>query len=212
MVEDIKVFGTSHISQESLELIDKAFEEEKPDIVALELDFVRLESLNREEQDKGGPIFLRLLRYFQKRLGAKTGLMPGEEMLYAYERALDQEKDVALIDQDIRVTMSKLRSIRRKEKVKAVLSIFTGLSFYRKFDYHSIPEEKLLEEMKGEMKQYYPDLYEVLIKERDLYMAESLLKLSRQNPDSKIVAFVGAGHQKGIENIIESRRDNSLEQ
>ncbi|MFB6192717.1 MAG: TraB domain-containing protein [Candidatus Nanohaloarchaea archaeon] len=197
----IHVYGTSHVSHESIEKIDSAIEDHDPDIVALELDPLRLQALKSGERDSknDGSLFIRLLRRFQNRVGSKTGLMPGQEMLYAYHKALGEDRDVVLIDQDIRITMSELKKVRRKEKVKAGASLLAGLVLPGSLDLSRIPDDRLVQQMSRELEDRYPGLYRVLLEDRNMMMTESLKHVQRDNPDSDIVAFVGAAHRKHLE-------------
>lgn len=196
----IRIYGTSHVSKDSLDVIERAFESE-PDIVALELDPPRLEALMFEGQGReDGSLFIRLLERFQKYIGGKTGLMPGEEMLYAYNRAIQENMDVALVDQDIRITVDRLKQVRRKEKVKAAFSVLGGLVMPVKdgFDIREIPEEEKIFEMVGQLRESFPGLYRVLMQERNIHIFESLSRLQRENPESDIAVFLGAAHRKPV--------------
>jgi pheromone shutdown protein TraB len=44
----------------------------------------------------------------------------------------------------------------------------------------------------------YPFIYEVLVDERDRYMAENLKRISKE----KVLAIVGAGHVSGIKRYL----------
>ncbi|MFB6241821.1 MAG: TraB domain-containing protein [Candidatus Nanosalina sp.] len=202
----IKIYGTSHVSQESIDVIEEAFGEE-PDIVALELDPPRLEALMFNGHGReGGDLFIRLLEKFQKYIGSKTGLMPGEEMLYAYNRAIQENLDVALVDQDIRVTVQRLKQVRRKEKVKAFGSVILGLllPFGDEFDLSKIPSGDKVDLLVAEMSESFPEIYEVMMEERNVIMAESLMRLQEDNPDSDIAVFLGAAHKNPVEEILEA--------
>jgi len=211
----IEIYGTSHVSHESIEKIDSVLGDGRFDIVALELDPQRLQALQQqgETSSKGSPIFLRMIRYFQKAIGKRTGVMPGEEMLHAYNTALGNNLDVALIDQDIQITLGRLNSISRKEKVKAGLSMIGGLFMGERLDVSKIPEQNEISHMTDELKKSFPGLHQVLIEERNEYMYRSLQELQRQNPDKDIAVFVGAGHRKALEKMLdESDRQSSLEE
>lgn len=199
----IRVYGTSHVSYESIELIDEKLEQHDPDIVALELDTARLEALISDQDNSQGPIFIRLLRYFQQKVGEKTGVMPGDEMLHAIHRAETQGRDLALIDQDIRVTLQRLKNIRRKEKVKAAGSIFLGLLLPGAFDLSTIPKDAKIDELLEETKHRFPGIYRVLVQERNDYMAAALEQLQNEHPEKDIVAFVGAGHKEELRRMLE---------
>lgn len=195
----IHIFGTSHVSQESLELVEDKIEEINPEIVALELDVPRLNSLLSDDQEnRGGSLFVRVLQYFQQSIGEETGVMPGEEMLHAYRTAEKNDIEVALIDQDIRITISKLKDVSLREKVKAGAQLLVGMLFPGNFEIaHEIPEEELIDQLLFEMRFKFPEMYEVLVEQRNRHMTESLKKLEEET-DGDIVAFVGAAHRKAM--------------
>jgi len=198
----IHAYGTSHVSEESLDLIDEKLEAHDPDIVALELDLVRLEALTGNEARKGGPVFLRLVKKFQDYIGSKTGVMPGEEMLYAYQKSIQEGREVALIDQDIRITIDRIKQVSRKEKVMAVVETAFGFLLPGKLDVSMIPDEELIKELLEELEKRYPGLYRVLVEERNHVMADHLRKLQEDEPEAEIVAFVGAAHKESIEELL----------
>lgn len=199
----IHLYGTSHVSGESFQVIDEALEEHDPEVVALELDYPRLNSLLNDDHQRGGSILIKLIRYFQNSIGSKTGVMPGEEMEYAFQRAMDEDREVALVDQDIRITMQRLKEVRRKEKVKAVFSIVLGfLGAGAKFDISEIPEDEMIEELVEEMKGEFPGLYRVLMEERNRYIVEALRKVDEKN-EGDLVAFLGAAHLKSVREMLD---------
>lgn len=203
----IHVYGTSHVSKESLELVDEKISQHDPDIVALELDFLRLNSLLKDSRRSSGPLFIRLVQKFQQTVGRKTGVMPGEEMLYAYRKAVDQDRDIALIDQNIKETVKRLKQVRSREKIKAILSVLVSYPFSRQIDLTKIPEEEFIDELLYELEFKFPGLHAVLVEERNRYMIKALKQLQENNPDSDIVAFVGAAHRKEIEQSLEKNID-----
>lgn len=198
----IKVYGTSHVSEDSIKLIEEKIEEEKPDIVALELDMIRLKSLLSGRKSRGGPVYLRLIRKLQEHIGSKTGVMPGEEMEYAYRKSIQEDITVYLIDQDIRETFRKIRGIPRKEKVKALGSIVLSFFVSTGFDIYRIPEQETVDRLAEEMEKRFPNLYRILLEERNHLMADALLHIQEEHPEADIVAFVGAAHRKGIDELI----------
>jgi pheromone shutdown protein TraB len=213
----IHVFGTSHISQESLELVEEKIEEVDPEVAALELDVMRLNSLLSDERNqRGGPLFIRALQYFQRSIGRKTGVMPGEEMLHAYRIAEQQDRDVALIDQDIRATIQKLKEVRFSEKLKAGAQLLVGMLLPGSFEIPTdIPEEEMIDDLLHEMSFKFPEMFRVLVEERNTHMTESLKMLADEN-DGDIAAFVGAAHKKEIERLLEEdgyavSRESSVE-
>jgi pheromone shutdown protein TraB len=56
-----------------------------------------------------------------------------------------------------------------------------------------------------EVKVRYPNLYRVLVTERNKIMAVNLFKIMKEHPDKKILAVVGAGHAEDMMKIIEGK-------
>ena len=203
----IYVYGTSHVSEESFDVIDDAVERHDPEVVALELDHLRLNSILSDEDQDSGPVFARLIKYFQNRVGAKTGVMPGEEMEYAYDKAIEENRNIALVDQDIRVTIQRLKGVRRKEKVKAGISILVGfLGFGEKFDVSKIPDDEMISELVEEMQEQFPGLYRVLMDERNEFIVNALHRVDEQH-EGDVVAFLGAAHVEKVKEML-SEVDN----
>ena len=201
----IKVYGTSHVSRESFDVIDEAFKELDPDVVALELDPVRLEAMIQQGQtDSQGPIFMKIIQKFQAYIGKKTGVMPGTEMLYAYEKARYKGADVILIDQDIRMTVQNLMNTRRKERVKAVAGLMASFVLPgESFDVSKIPEDKKVAYMLQKFRESFPGIYKALVDDRNIHMTEALKEYREKNPDDDIAVFVGAAHKKELKCEVE---------
>lgn len=201
----IHIYGTSHVSEDSMDIINEKLEEHDPDIVALELDLTRLNALlNGNSSAKGGPMFLKLVKKFQDFIGSKTGVMPGEEMLYAYRKSIAENREVALIDQDIRATIDRLETVSKKEKLRALAEAGAGFLMPGRFDATEIPEDEMLEKLLDELEVKFPGLYRVFLEERNRVMADYLRNLQQEEPDAEIVAFVGAAHRKDLEERLEA--------
>lgn len=197
----IHVYGVSHVSHDSIDLIEEKIEEHEPEVVALELDATRFNALISDNERSQGPIFLKLVQKFQRYIGSKTGVMPGEEMMYAYRKAASKGMDVALIDQDIRTTVRRLKQVRRKEKVRAGLQLLAAPFLPGAMDLSKIPDNKFIEEMLEEMQEQFPELYNVLVTERNAYMAEALKK-THEDSEGDVVAFVGAAHREALKEML----------
>src|SRR3989344_4147696 len=86
--------GTSHIAKQSLDEVKKRIEEEKPHIIALELDRKRLHALMSKTKGKvdlrtirqiglKGFLFSLLGAWAERKLGKIVGVAPGSEMKQA---------------------------------------------------------------------------------------------------------------------------------
>jgi pheromone shutdown-related protein TraB len=219
----IKIIGTSHISRESINEIKKAIEDDKPDIVAVELDIQRAAVLLQKEQRKiaasdimkigvKGYVFAKIGQYVQQKLGKMVGVAPGSDMKTALELARKNKLTVAFIDQPIQITLKKFsKGLTWKERGRFVADIFKGIFFKKKqmkalgldqLDLRKVPTDKLIKKMMKQMKGRYPNVFKVLVVDRNKYMTKQLVKLLREHPDKKILAVVGAGHEEGIKKLL----------
>ncbi|HNR43849.1 MAG TPA: TraB domain-containing protein [Methanofastidiosum sp.] len=199
------ILGTAHVYAKSVIEVREAIREEKPDIVALELDPARLDALLhnddrkptlREMKDFGfrNALLLLFMSYLQKRISSDTGIMAGREMIEAAVEARSLGIPVALIDRDLRITIQKLlEKVGFKEKVMILKDAILPDKEYT-IDY--VYENPL--ELIDEIKERYPFIYGVLVDERDRFMAENLKRIQKE----KVLAIVGAGHVSGIKRYL----------
>jgi len=214
--DHITVVGTSHIAPESVKQVLDTIQKQRPEIVAVELDKRRLMALT--QKSKRGPslrdvrrvgikgwVFASLGSWIERALGKKVGVSPGEEMLQAIGAAAQVQARVALIDQDIEVTLRRFsKALTWKEKGRFVVDLIKGM-FGRnlvKFDLSKVPSQKVIDRLVEEVNERYPSVYKVLIEERNVVMAKNLAKLAKKFPDAHIVAVVGAGHQKDLKKLL----------
>ncbi len=208
---EITLLGTAHVSRESVSLVANVIEHERPDTVCVELCNSRYQSMTRKNQwqetdlikaikEKKAFLLLSnlLLAHFQKRIGNKLGIKPGEEMMQAIRSAEAVNARVYLADRDIRTTLSRtwrLMGLWTKIKLAAQLIISIGdADKLEKEDIERMKEEDVLETLLSEIGESLPELRHILIDERDQYIAHKI----RTAPGNKIVAVVGAGHLPGI--------------
>ena len=219
----IIIVGTAHISQESVDLVKKVIEQERPDCVCLELDDKRYQALTKQEQWQAldlkaiikkqqlSTLMVSLLMAsYQKRLGGKLGVMPGAELLMAAQTAKNLQIPVSLCDRDVRITLRRAwKSTSFLKKGYLLTSLLAGL-----FDKEDLSEEKLAElkqkdvlsNLMEELGDSLPDLKRVLIDERDIYLVEKI----KSSPGKRIVAVVGAGHVAGMLNKFPVDNKNKL--
>lgn len=220
---NIKIIGTSHIARQSINEIKKAVEEDKPDIIALELDLRRASALMQKEISKisisdalnigiKGYLFVKIGQFVQQKLGKIVGVSPGSEMKTALELAKKNKIDVSFIDQPIEITLRNFsKNLTWREKGRFVADIFKGLIFPKKqmketglehFDLSKVPEKEIIDKIVGQIRKRYPNVYKTLIEDRNKYMVKKLVGLLRVNKDKKILAIVGAGHKEGMEKLL----------
>ena len=148
----------------------------------------------------------------QKQLGKSVGIKPGAEMLVAVKKAQETKTPVQLLDRDIRITLKRAFNVMSlKEKLKlggTLLAGFFGKG--EKIDAKTIEDLKdqdLINKLMKELGKQMPSMKQVLVDERDEYIAEMI----KRSPGKKIVAIVGAGHLSGIEKIINENKKVNIE-
>ncbi|MAG52746.1 MAG: hypothetical protein CMH62_02170 [Nanoarchaeota archaeon] len=202
------ILGTSHIAIESVNEVKKLIETSNPKVIALELDLERFKRLLSNKKQKfslksltsKGALFNSVGALIERKLGERVGIMPGEEMRTAIKLARKHKIQIALIDQPIQTTFKKLSAnITFKEKLKFIFDILAALVLPKKrikIDLTKVPEKKLIKKMLLEVKKRYPNVYKILIHERNVFMARQLLGLIKIN--KKTLVIVGAGHEEDL--------------
>ena len=212
----ITLIGTAHISQDSINEVTEAIKTQKPDCVAIELDQKRCDSIKNPDSWrqldiikvlKRGEGFLLLanlvLASFQKRMGQNVGVRPGDEMVAAMKVAEELNIPTTMVDRPIQTTLRRAwakNSLWGKCKLLSAMvsSAFTS----EKISSEEIEELKNNSEMDSMMKElsdYMPTVKEVLIDERDKYLASHIWESKGTN----IIAVLGAGHLPGVQAYLE---------
>ena len=218
--ECLTIIGTAHVSQDSVEEVKDAIYGQMPEVVAIELDQGRYERVMKEqagiEEDEeisvskiikenkvGLFIASGVLTYIQSKIGEDVDVKPGSEMIGAIEAANDIGAKIALIDRDINITLQRaLNEMSALEKLKfmfsAVASLFASDDDLK--DIEELKEQETLDEIMEYFKEVSPSAYKVLVKERDAYLANSILKIQEDH----VIAVVGAGHKEGINRYLDN--------
>ncbi len=129
---------------------------------------------------------------------------PGSEMIAAIDAAEELGIEIALVDRDIRITLQrfigKLGFFEKIKMVGALVGALFGVGG-KDIDIESITEEDIVTQLVSELKEFSPTTASVLIEERDAYIAKNLLDL-KEKGTGNVVAIVGAGHRKGIQEYL----------
>ena len=212
----ITIVGTAHVSKESVEEVKQTINELKPDCVAVELDEKRADSIKNPSRysqldlvkvlkRKEGFLLLAnlVLSSYQRRMGLNAGVKPGDEMIAAMKAAEEQQIRCTLVDRPIQVTLKRAwgkNSFFGKCKLFAMLLS----SAFSKEEVDPSEIEKLkqrneMDSMMDELSEYLPVIKQVLIDERDQYLASKIWSSEGNN----IVAVLGAGHLPGVQAHLE---------
>jgi pheromone shutdown-related protein TraB len=216
--KSIYLLGTAHISSESVLEVRSSILEIKPDVVMVELDERRYQSIRNPEQwtqlnlkeiIKNGQlsslIASLIMTGYQRKMGNETGVRPGSELLEAVKVAESENISYELVDRDIRITIKRLwKTTKWYQKISLLGSLVGSI-----FDKSTINEDELsrirqndvISEMINEMDSKLPNLKKVLIDERDQYMCSYAIESNAEN----ILMVVGAGHVLGMKTILENQ-------
>ena len=205
----LRILGTAHVSSESVELVRNQIEEWKPDLVAVELCPSRMaaltepESLDSEDllkiikEGRSAMILLQsALAAQQRRMGISSGEKPGAELLAAVNAAEESDIPVEMIDRDVVIT---LRRAWKKMGMIEKWRILNALLWEEDDEEVSIDEvlgdSDLLSSMMEEARELAPRAGEVLIDERDSFLAGRVQQIRGRG---KVLAVIGAGHLSGV--------------
>jgi pheromone shutdown-related protein TraB len=212
----ITLVGTAHVSRESVNEVREVIGRVKPAVVAVELDENRRRALEDKKKFQETPItellkggkgsFIlaqTLLASYQRRMGAKEGVEPGAEMLEAIAAAKDSGSGVALVDRDIGVTLrrayAKMGFMEKMRLSWEMLKSVVGADEGEEVQVDAMLKEDVLTAMMAELAQMAPTVADVLIHERDAYLAANIREEARKG---HVVAVLGAGHLKGVEEYL----------
>lgn len=233
----INLLGTAHVSKASAEKVHQLINQGDYDWITIELCPNRYQSLTDPDslanmdlfkvikEGKTNMVMASLaLGAYQQRMAEDFGIEPGAEMRTAIEQAKHHHKELLLIDRDIGTTLKRIYAQVSWWKKLWLISALIGSFFSRE----KIPEEEIERLKEGDMletsfaqfAEQEQQLFIPLIEERDHYMSLQILSAIAEYDQKqtekplKILAVVGAGHLKGIEQFIQStnQQNHSLEQ
>ncbi len=208
----VLLVGTAHVSEQSVRDVREAIATQQPDCVCVELDAGRHATISQQrnwmeldirrvlKQRKGFLLLTNIvLHSFQRRLGLDLGVQPGAEMAAAVAAAEAAEVPFVLCDREIQVTLRRAwRRSRLWGRLKLLAALLAGAFSNEELEpaqIEALKEKGALQNMLEELAEYLPQVKEVLIDERDRYLAARIFAAG----GVRTVAVVGAGHVPGIE-------------
>lgn len=217
----ITLIGTAHVSKESIEEVTETVKEVKPDCVAIELDEKRANSIQNSEKysqldivkvlkRKEGFLLLAnlILASFQRRMGLNAGVKPGDEMLAAINTSREMKIPFVMVDRPIQMTLKRAwakNSFWGKIKLFALLiSSAFSKEEVDPAEIENLKNNSEMDSMMEELSKEMPVIKEVLIDERDKYLAAKIWSAQGNN----IVAVLGAGHLPGVEKYLQKMAKN----
>src|SRR3989338_10231158 len=186
--KNLVILGTSHIAKQSLDEVKNCIDQEKPDIIAIELDNKRFPALMSNAPRKiqlsaikhiglKGFIFSLFGAWAEKKLGKLVGVAPGSEMKQAIKIARKEGIKIALIDQDIEITLRNFsNSITWREKKNFIVDLLKALFLKKErmeFDLETVPSKAVIKKLTYMLKKRYPNIHKTLIEERNVVIANN---------------------------------------
>ncbi|PJZ70664.1 Pheromone shutdown protein [Leptospira perolatii] len=217
---EVLILGTAHISSKSIEEVSRIVNEENPDVICVELCASRMRSVKDRQHWEKLDIFKvfkerkmwlllssLILSSFQKKLGHGS-IRPGDEMRRAISESEKTGAKLFPVDREISTTLKRAWwKVGFWDRMLLFSALITSL-----FVTEEIPPEKI-EEMKSDdvlkdlfsqLPKRYDSVKNVIIDERDQYLAQRIREAAKHG--KKVFAVVGAGHLNGIMDHIQEDR------
>ncbi len=218
--KEIILVGTAHVSKDSAALVKEVIEEHRPDSVCVELDEERYQSIQNPKawentdvvkvikQKKTGFLLASLaLGSYQKRIAKQLNVSVGGEMLQGIASAKEIGAELVLADRSIQTTFLRIwRKLNLWEKAKLIVSLFASGSDDEEITddvLKKLLETDILEAVLADMRKQFPKIGDILISERDQYLAAKI----KTAPGKKVVAVLGGAHVPGVKEEIFKERD-----
>ncbi|MDR1573938.1 MAG: TraB/GumN family protein [Clostridiales Family XIII bacterium] len=218
--KEIILIATAHISLQSVALVKRVIEAERPSSVCIELDDDRLKNI--EDPDawkktdivkvikakKVGFLFANLiLSSYQKKMAGKIGARVGQEMIQGMESAKTVGATLVPADRKIQTTFlriwRKLGGIEKAKLLSGLLFSFGEDAEITEDDLQELLRGDMLEAAMGDIRKKYPKVGDILIRERDRYLADKI----KNAPGGKVVAVLGGAHVPGVREEIFKEQD-----
>ncbi|WP_256325034.1 TraB/GumN family protein [Nitrosomonas sp. Nm132] len=221
----ITILGTAHVSQASADKVKELIATGEFDAVAVELCpsrhkaivnpdlLTRMDLFQVIKKGQASMVAASLaLGAFQQRMAERLGVEPGAEMRTAIKDATEAKLPILLIDREIGTTLKRIYHNvpwwRRMELYSGLLASIISRESVSAAEIERLKEGDVLESAFSQFAENEKHLFKPLISERDKYMSARLLKESVENNYQHTLAVVGAGHMKGIEQILKTRSIN----
>lgn len=220
--KEIILVATAHVSKDSAKLVSQAFDFFQPDNVCIEIDQDRFKALENPNawkesdlikiiKDKKAMQLLAntILSSYQKRMAEKLDSQLGLEMITAINLAKENNIPLTLADRNVNITFKRIwRSLKASDKINLLVAIIASIFDDSEEEISEEMIEKMLEEdvltaSLSEVRKQLPILTEILVDERDQYLAHSI----KNAKGKKILAVVGGAHVIGIKKEINNQQD-----
>lgn len=217
----IHIVSTAHVSKESVLEVKEAIDTLRPDVVCIELDHKRahaLENPSKEDIDIKEIIKQKklisfaanlILANYQKKIADDLDTQVGAEMLQAINSAHEHNIPLRYIDRDVQVTLKRIWNPLSLWK-KATLGVGLAASLFSKEEIsedhiEELKQDDLLLAAIKDLDESFPEVSNVILHERNIYMAQRI----RELPYDNILVVIGAAHAPGMIEALDTHHDIS---
>ena len=194
----IKIIGTDHLMK--AEEIIRIIKEENPSIIGVELCQTRFNQMvtSNIKTQENNSIIGKISKEIAKK-ASQENLQYGSDQITASKYALENKIPLSLLDRDIIDISHAMSKIPLEEQIGFMKEL-------QKFQEKTLTQQTKNineEEVIKELKEKYPMAYEILIISRDLFITYRIQRLLIKFPNKKILCFLGKGHLKQINKLLE---------
>ncbi len=210
------IIGAPHLRDPTSDLVRETIETERPDIVYIEMDRRRFESL--ADPDAWQDLDLRdvmrrhhvttliaqiILLAYQKKMGDVTGVSPGMRMVDTAKLCDDLKIPWILGDRDIRITLLRTWRLappaRKPLLLTAIIANLLDSTAFSSERLDNPDAQDALAHLMHDVESAYPDINRILRDERDDYLALR----ARESTAVHTLVVVGPGHLNGVANRLQ---------
>jgi pheromone shutdown protein TraB len=191
----IKIFGTTHLAKE-VEILE-IIENEKPDVLGVELCDYRVQLLSNEKETSSQPD-KSLLSKITSKIKAKSeesGMDYGSDQKTVLRYAQNSKLPLLPVDMPILKIQELFSKIPKEEQEGFQKEL-------QEFQNQPLIEQQDEKEVIQNLKTRYPIAFEFLINMRNLYISNQLLKAEKKYPNKKILVFLGKSHVEQIKQMV----------
>lgn len=215
--KELILIATAHVSKASAELVKEVIDREHPDSICVELDEDRYNNIKNpkawsdtdlvqviKEKKVGFMLANLVLGSYQRKLARQLDTNVGQEMLQGIQSAEETGANLVLADRSIQTTFMRIwRKMTLKEKFDLLLNLFFALddkeeSEITDEEIRNLLQKDMLEAAMANMKEEFPKIGDILLCERDQYLASKI----KNAPGKKVVAVLGGAHVAGVKEEI----------
>ena len=149
----------------------------------------------------------------QAETNADVGVQPCDEMRAGIDAANELGIPAEMVDRPIQTTLRRAwAKTSGMGKVKLLSALFASAMTKEEVSgevIESLKEKSEMDGMMAELAEFMPAVKEVLIDERDFYLAAHIWEAVQKENRKSVIAVLGAGHLPGVQAHLEKIAQNA---